>query len=173
VDTMRFTGADLWDCAARGDVAALRQHVRSRVGVRTPQRGAGIDEACPWTGLTALHAACANGRLRAATLLLEWGADPRATARDSRKTALHFCCENGHLRLAALLLELVDSARSLTTDRAGNSVLHAACQSGNLELVKLFFKRFPAKELSEMVEPGEFEESIDEFLDERLQARRA
>ncbi|GBG28900.1 Ankyrin repeat domain-containing protein 2 [Hondaea fermentalgiana] len=153
-----FRPREVWDAAADGDIKRLQQHIRARTAVYKPQRGgiAGVDEACPLSGWAPLHFAAANGRLQAVKLLLEHGADVWIRTRTSGETPLHLAARNGHVRLVKLLLACCDGIKELVNDLEGNSVVHAACVSNKLAVVRVFFDSLRVKAVRSV-----FEECLD------------
>lgn len=54
------------------------------------------------------------------------------------KTVLHFARAQGHE--AAVLLLLEHGANLHAIDNSGNTVMHAACEGGNIKIASLFLK---------------------------------
>lgn len=165
-----YRADDMWDVAANGQLKKLQQHIRARTSVhRAQHRVGGVDEPCAVSGWTALHFAAANGRFRAAKMLLEYGADIWTQTRSTGESAMHLAARNSQTRVVKLFLTCCDGLDEFVNDHDGNSVVHAACTSGNLDLVRVFFDRFSAQSLALLVEPGEFSEEIDDYLEEMLE----
>jgi ankyrin repeat protein len=90
-------------------------------------RGASVEARSHGTGWTPLVNACAFGRVDAARVLLDAGADVNGAAADGR-TPLHFSAELGDLELISLLLER--GADASVRDHHGESPQAAAVRGG-------------------------------------------
>ena len=124
-------GLDIFDAAAIGDVAVVRNLLSSD--------RAAVDDRGP-DGYTALHLAAYFGHLEVARLLLGRGADPNAVAlNESRVTPLHSAVSARHRDTASLLLALGASPNAVP--RGGWTPLHAAARNGDEVLVDMLLLR--------------------------------
>ncbi|CAH0027540.1 unnamed protein product [Clonostachys rhizophaga] len=90
---------------------------------------------------TALHAAAARGYFDIVKLLVETGANSRATMSNGQ-VPLHLACARGWLDVAKYLL--ADCPEQIhSVDCNGFTPLHLASQSGNLKLIKLLLEYDP------------------------------
>jgi len=116
---------DAFDAAAAGDTARLAELVEG---------DAGLANAYASDGFTPLHLAVFFGRLNAARLLLERGAEVNAVARNAmRVMPLHSAVAGGHLAICELLLE--HGAEVNARQHEGWTPLHGAAEHGDGELV--------------------------------------
>ena len=118
------TPVDIFDAAARGDLAAIDRAILAQ--------GLDVDLPHPETGATPLIAAAAErAGADAVTLLLDRGANPNAK-KTNGDTALHWACYHGDGDVASLLMDAgadVDAKGDLQ-----NSPLHMAA-TGNHEAI--------------------------------------
>ncbi|RYP15646.1 hypothetical protein DL766_009358 [Monosporascus sp. MC13-8B] len=92
-------------------------------------------------GRTALHAACANGHVAVAEVLLRGGANVLAVDRWG-KTPLHLAASGGYSALVRLLSDA--GADPTVADGDGNSSAAVAACAGHLETVTLLVDRIAA-----------------------------
>jgi ankyrin repeat protein len=118
---------DVFDAAALGDTGRLRELLAADPGA-----------ANAWAadGFFPLGLACFFGRVEAAALLLDAGADVHAAARNAmRVTGLHAAAAARSLEIARMLLERGADANA--RQQAGYTALHAAAQHGDAPLAEL------------------------------------
>jgi len=84
------------------------------------------------TGMTALHVACASGRLELALNLLTHGADPNITGSDGM-TPLALASDGGHAEVVSALLEAGSSVDAADVD--GRTALMFASALGHQDVV--------------------------------------
>ena len=143
-ENARGQTALMW-AVARGHAQVVRLlaehaadvHARTRTASLLVNKGgrgdeSGAVEMLETGGSTALLFAARQGDVESARVLLAFGANVNDTAADGN-SALVIAALSGHGALGALLL---DNGADPNADGAGYSVLHAAVQRGNLELVK-------------------------------------
>jgi ankyrin repeat protein len=124
-------GLSIFDAAAVGDVAAVRQLL---AGER-----ASIDEGGS-DGFTPLHLAAYFDRLEVARLLLERGADRNAVAlNEMRVTPLHSAVSARHRDMVGLLL--AHGASPNAVQHGGWTPLHAAAGAGDEAVVDMLLLR--------------------------------
>ncbi len=123
-------GIDAFEAAIVGDVHRLRSLLDAGAEVGAPS----LD------GFTALHLAAFFGRLAAARLLLDRGADPNAIAENEmRVLPLHSALAGRHRDVASLLLAHGASPNAL--QQGGYTPLHEAAQSGDEATAELLLLR--------------------------------
>lgn len=89
-------------------------------------------------GWTPLHLAAFYGKLDAARLLLNKGADVKLRSTNAMNNmALHAATAAGHVPITKLLLEHGTPANA--QQAGGWTSIHAAAQSGNVEMAQLLF----------------------------------
>ena len=117
---------DIFQAAAAGDLKALADLLNShRDSINSFSN----------EGWTPLHLAAHYGHLRAAQLLLEFGADPDLRSRNTLDNIpLHAAVAGNHLELVKLLL--VREININSRQHGGWTALHGASQNGNLEMVR-------------------------------------
>eukprot|EP01117_Protostelium_nocturnum_P003928 TRINITY_DN1519_c0_g2_i2.p1 TRINITY_DN1519_c0_g2~~TRINITY_DN1519_c0_g2_i2.p1 ORF type:complete len:986 (-),score=388.38 TRINITY_DN1519_c0_g2_i2:33-2990(-) len=81
-----------------------------------------------------------NGNMWAVALLCKWRADPSIQDSHLQKTPLHYAAQYGYYHISNVLLERSPSILD-TKDENGNTSLHLAIMSGNLEVVRLLLLR--------------------------------
>ncbi|OQD97576.1 hypothetical protein PENVUL_c082G09221 [Penicillium vulpinum] len=86
-------------------------------------------------GSLPLHAAAEQGHWDIARLFLEKGMSPW-TQDANNSLPVHNAAKGGHLKTARLLLEC-DRAKGSYSNKRGETALHFAAESGNIELVQL------------------------------------
>ncbi|CAM9515587.1 unnamed protein product, partial [Scytosiphon promiscuus] len=118
-------GADAIDAAKVGDQHRLRSYLDEQDG--------DVNLRDDSTQGTLLHWACSYGRLGAVALLLDRGADVRATDNE-RWTGLHWACHTAATDTARLLLERGAPADERDTQEW--TPLHVACHSGRTDTVR-------------------------------------
>jgi hypothetical protein len=96
-------------------------------------------------GRSALHYAIQNGRLSAAKMLLEHGANPNITSI-SGVTPIHIAIERGNQEATALLIKYGANIHAITEDDEYSDVsfdapIHLAARYGNLHIVELLVKQ--------------------------------
>ncbi|KAH0543141.1 hypothetical protein FGG08_002486 [Glutinoglossum americanum] len=99
---------------------------RADLRVRTPR------------GKTALHLAAAHGHAGIVGILLEHGADCKATS-DGEWTALHMAAEKGHTEVVRVLLHSEANINAPTA--RGTTPLHWASSNGHAEVVRLLLSQ--------------------------------
>lgn len=115
----------MWYAAFLGQLSVVQSFIISGMG--------GIDERGNG-GLTALGAACSEGHLGIAKILLRAGADMASTT-DKGATATMCAAGRGHIELIKFLIN--QGADFRRSDSSGLTPLHAATWSGNLNVVQL------------------------------------
>jgi ankyrin repeat protein len=88
---------------------------------------------------TPLHWASREGHLEVAQLLLDKGADVKATNSNCGGTPLHLASREGHLEVAQLLLD--EGADVKAADSDGRPPLHWASRNRHLEVAKLLLDK--------------------------------
>jgi ankyrin repeat protein len=122
---------DLWDAAAMGDLARVRELVTA-----TPSS---VNAVAP-DGFFALGLAAFFSHTDIVQWLLDNGADVnQAAANPQRVTALHAAVARGNLPLARVLLER--GANPNVQQMTGLTPLHEAAANGHIELVHLLVER--------------------------------
>jgi ankyrin repeat protein len=110
--------ADVFSAAATGQLPELHDALRDEEAVH----------AYSYDGWTPLHLAAFFGRLDAARVLLESGADVHAVSRNSlANTPLHAATAGKHADIALLLLK--HGANPDTPDAGGHSARHIAAEN--------------------------------------------
>ena len=126
---------------SRSRTGATPLHVASEIGhVNIVEcliaAKADIDVQLDNNGVTPLSVGCASGQLEVVHTLLKAKANPNIVC--SGRTALHEAFKNNNIPLMELLLQY--NADPNIRDLHGKAVLHCACASGNLTIVKLLLK---------------------------------
>jgi hypothetical protein len=117
---------DFLDSARYGDLDDIKQLLDAGVDVNAADAG----------GNTALHKACANGHVEAASLLLNRGA--RCAANANGNTPLHWAALNGHVEVIRLLVGRLDAdADVLAKNAFGRSALTEATAHGHEDIARL------------------------------------
>lgn len=106
---------------------------------RKPRQRVLAINACNGLGETALHVACATGRVKMVQLLLDAGANVNATTRPEDRTPLHLACINDRVDAARLLLNCATCDVDVR-DRNGDTPLHLATVAGNVKSVGLLIR---------------------------------
>lgn len=114
----------LADAAQRGDLAAVRELVRTGEEVNGTQGD----------GMSALHWAAERGDLELASLLLYAGANPNAGTRIGNYTPLHIAARAGRSAIVAKLLSAGAAPEAITTNSHVQAI-HLAAASGSAEAV--------------------------------------
>jgi ankyrin repeat protein len=127
----RLLALDLWEAAALGEAATVRQLLASGA--------AQIDAHSP-DGMTALQLASFFGRPEVVEILLAGGADPNlVSANAAGIRALHGATAGRHYEI---IERLVGAGADLNAAQAnGQTALDMAIKSGDESLVKLLTKR--------------------------------
>jgi ankyrin repeat protein len=115
--------------AASGDVAAVRTLLKSGADVNAAQGD----------GMTALHWAALNGDQKLAAMLLQAGANWRATTRLGGYMPLHLAAQSGAASVAELLVSAGADANAKTS--TGTTALMLAAASGNPQAVDVLLAR--------------------------------
>lgn len=127
---------DIWECAALGHAAQLRDHLRHD---RTLMERAGPG------GFPPLHLAAHYGKLAAMRALLDEGASPDTLgAPPLSNTALHAAVAGAQLAAVRALLDA--GANPDITDASGNSALHVAAADGTPEMVRAMLAKGAARD---------------------------
>lgn len=95
--------------------------------------------ACNDLGETALHVACATGRVEMVQLLLDAGANVNAMTKSEGRTPLHLACLNDRVDTAKLLFNC-GTCDLDAKDHNGDTSLHLATVAGNVKLVSLLIR---------------------------------
>lgn len=95
--------------------------------------------ACNDLGETALHVACATGRVEMVQVLLDAGANVNAMTKSEGRTPLHLACLNDHIDIARLLFNC-GTCDLDAKDHNGDTSLHLATVAGNVKLVSLLVR---------------------------------
>jgi ankyrin repeat protein len=137
-------------------VALLEEHLKSIFALHAAARTGDVDAMTQLLdgdaevdakkdGTTPLFVACEHGRVDAAGLLLDKGADVNQ-AKMNGVTPLHVACREGHIDLARLLLE--KGAEVDRADEDGATPLFVACEHGlvacehgHVDVVRLLLER--------------------------------
>ncbi|AFZ79742.1 hypothetical protein BEWA_025910 [Theileria equi strain WA] len=90
-------------------------------------------------GRTALHLASFEGHLESARVLIKYGADVRALAKNAM-TCLHFAVQKGHLEVAKLLCKKGANISSRTSSSCVTP-LHLAMENGHVECALFLIQR--------------------------------
>jgi ankyrin repeat protein len=114
------------DAAERGDIATVRQQLRS---------GADVNES-HGDGMTALHWAAERGDTELAEMLIVAGANVEAGTRLGAYTPLHLASRNGHAAVVRALLAANADPDKRTTN-SGVAPIHLAAASPNPETVRV------------------------------------
>jgi ankyrin repeat protein len=118
---------ELWDAAAMGNLARVKELVTSKP--------AAVNAVAP-DGFFALGLAAFFGHADIVAWLLDHGANVnQAAANSQRVTALHAAVARGNVPLARMLLE--HGADANVKQESGLAPLHEAAANGNSELVRL------------------------------------
>jgi ankyrin repeat protein len=100
--TTQTPAMDIWTAAAQGNVDILKQHAAAGTDMGEVMDAEGI----PGSGGTALHIAAVSGQTKAASFLLENGAEVSAMAADQfGGTPLHWATVAGQFEIAELLIK--------------------------------------------------------------------
>jgi len=126
---------ELTDAAQLGDLALVEQAL---------QNGADVNDNSGRGAQTPLHKAAIGGHVDVARVLLDAGADIRATDF-SGYTPLHRACDNGHLDVVRVLLEAGADGHAADNDtdndeKEDSTPLHRACDNGHLDVVRVLFE---------------------------------
>lgn len=111
---------DVWRCAWLGDTASLEKYF---------QDGPGDANLRDDFGRTPLLFACGYGRMKAAIMLLNQGADPNMCDSKSKMNALHRAAARGHTEIIELLAQQ-QSIDLLATSACGQNAMHYCAQFG-------------------------------------------
>jgi len=117
--------------AARGGHTHTMEVLLSAVQARGADRLRVVSHATG-AGLTAVHAAAAEGHCQVLTMLLRLQASVDATCAQGKTPLLH-AGENGHGEACALLIKANADATSRTPD--GESLLHVVARFGDADLI--------------------------------------
>lgn len=121
---------DIFDAAAVGDTLRVQELIDA---------DSGLIGSFSSDGWTPLHLSCFFGRVDAARLLLEAGADPSAGSRNSMaNTPLHAAAAGRHLRVCRLLLQ--KGADPDARQHGGYTALHSAALHGDRDLLNLLLE---------------------------------
>jgi ankyrin repeat protein len=122
---------DVWECAALGHAAALRDWIRrDRTLLEMPGPG----------GFAPLHLAAHYGRLAALRALLDEGASPGLLGAPPLSNAPLHAAVAGRQRASAEAL-LDAGAPVDARDHGGHTALHVAAANGDVELARLLLAR--------------------------------
>ncbi|KAI8498541.1 hypothetical protein Bbelb_237430 [Branchiostoma belcheri] len=120
----------VWD----GDVETVRRSLEEGVNVNMRLQ---TYSPLGWTGDTALHVACREGRDEVVKLLIKNQADLNVT-NGFGVTGLHVACRQGHDKVVELLIK--NQADLNVTNGAGDTGLHVACRGGHDEVAELLIE---------------------------------
>jgi ankyrin repeat protein len=112
------------DVAARGDLEAVRELLRSGADVNNPQGD----------GMTALHWAAERGDAPLAEVLIYSGANVNAGTRIGRYTPLHLAARGAHAEIVEALLRAKADPNAATSN-SGVTPLHLASAGGDADIV--------------------------------------
>ena len=123
---------DVFEAAAVGDAARLRELVRAR---------SSLLQAVSGDGWTALHLAAYFGHGEAVERLLSMGADPRIPSRNRlANTALHAALAGrGNVRIVAALLQRGADVEAPAS--GGYRPLHLAATRGDVSIIEMLLVR--------------------------------
>src|SRR5437867_11425172 len=114
------TDVRLAEAARRADVEAVRSLLKQKVDVSAAQGD----------GMTALHWAAVNDDLEVARLLIEAGADVKATTRIGAQTPLFLACTNGNAAMIGLLPHAGADPNSVNAVDGETALMRAAAAGG-------------------------------------------
>lgn len=121
---------DVWRCAWLGDTAALEKYF---------QDGRGDANLRDDFGRTPLLFACGYGRVTAATVLLNQGADPNMCDSKSKMNSLHRAAARGHTEIIEILAQQ-QSIDLLATSACGQNAMHYCAQFGWTDSVEALLR---------------------------------
>src|SRR5579864_2990198 len=113
------------EAAQQGDGQAVRSLIDQKADVNAAQGD----------GMTALHWAAFKDDLETVQVLLQAGANVKATTRNGALTPLIMASRNGNAAMIAALLKAGSDVNTATAD--GMTALMAAAVSGNVEAAKV------------------------------------
>lgn len=121
------TGKTLYEAAATGDVAQVKEHVGKKADLNAPDT----------FGNTALSYAVEAYNVDVVKILLDGGANPNAKDRNGA-TPLMTACISGQLDVVEVLV--AGKADLAAKDRTGATALHGAVMMGRYEIVETLIK---------------------------------
>ena len=123
----------LLDACASGDKAEVLELIS---GGCDPRR------TCNENGKTPLHIACLNGHFDIVGLLYSVYHCSLYRKDHNHCIPLHDACLGGHITVIDHMLSVIGKENGRAKDSLGETVLHKACQSGNLAVVRYLVNQF-------------------------------
>jgi ankyrin repeat protein len=121
----------LCDAVKGGDLVAVARLLAA--GANPNALMTGRNETGETVHSTVLHVAAGHGRLEAARLLLDGGADPSLADSTAVTTPLMAAAVRGHLEVLRLLLERGAAVDTVRLVGEGGAAFHLACYSNHPE----------------------------------------
>lgn len=127
------------EACAKGDYETLCDELR--ILSRSPEKLADeLSYGDDWAGSTPLHWASYSGAASCVNVLLEYGADARATNSRDASLPIHLAARYGHSSVLAALVDW-DPDLMLMQNNRGNTALHEAAVENQLDSVRFFIER--------------------------------
>ena len=108
-------------------------------------RNSALATAADNTGFTPMMSACALGQLDLVELMIHYSHENPCKMLDKKgKSCLYYACSNGHsavvhalVRAYGTALAAIESAAAAASSSEGSTSVHAACASGQADIVRL------------------------------------